>query len=681
MILAALLGCAGSGPVGTTPCEQVSAELGVLACVHDVPDAQTWASVSVPATVIDRDSETKYLFPAAPEAALPTLVVNTNAFSLHRELLAEGWPDLFPALTNEEYAILVTDPELRQYYSGEVFLLLGTGEVTFGFTIWDDPARPETAPDYDATRSIYLDLVERLPAPLTFVPNSSTQRANAALWNADFPIHGSDGVTYEAYTTGTGIGTLRLMSLTELEEASQDADFGYQDVLVLDEAPLDVERVISGSITGTRQGELSHLNVRSAARGTPNCYLSDPHAQLSAWEGQLVRLTCGESRWSVEAASQEEAEAWWAQLRPDPVSIPAIDPDTTALSDLLTLPTDTAGQRSAAVSRYGSKGTNLATLYQRIDREHQLDGFLVPFAWYERFMAENTWTVDLGDGPDERSFAQTVEAWLADPDFLTDGSIRRERLGALQDAMRAGEPDPFLLWALSAKIVSIWGDDTTMVRFRSSSNAEDALTFSGAGLYASQSACVADQIDGDDDGPSLCDPDKDGEESLSEALTDVWASLWSVAAYEERDWYGIDHAAASMAVLVNTRSADEQANIVAFTGSPTADDDRYVVNAQLGELAVVAAESGVFPEKTLLTVSRGSVVAIERVSASSETVGDQVVLSDDQLTQLGEVLAGIEADYPIDGEAPAGAVVLLDTEWKVLSDGRLVVKQVRPFVR
>jgi len=680
VILAALLACGEPDPVGVDPCAEVSQALGVLACMHEVADEEAWETLSIDAAAIDRTRETKYLFPASEAAALPTLVVNTNAFALHRELMAEGWPELFPALTDTEYTTLVTDPELRQYFSGELFSLALTDEAMLGFTIWDDPARIETAPTYDEVRAIYTELAERLPAPLTFVPNSSQQREAAALWNADFPIYGDHGITYEAYTTGEGIGTLRLLSIDELEAASIDADFGYQDILVLDEAPLDVERVISGSITGTRQGELSHLNVRSAARGTPNCYLKDAHTQLAPWEGQRVRLRCGASGWSVEPATEDEAAAWWDAIRPDPVEIPAIDADTTVFADLLEIPTDTDAARAAALARYGAKGANLATLYQRIDAEHQLDGFLIPFAWYERFMEDNTWTVDLGDGPDEHSFSQTVQAWLSDPDFLSDGAVRRARLAALRAAMEDGHPDPILLWVLSAKITAVWGDDTTMVRFRSSSNAEDSLRFSGAGLYESESACVADSLDDDTNGPSRCDPDKDNEETLTEALTEVWASLWSTAAYEERDWYGIDHDAASMAVLVNTRSKDEQANIVAFTGSPTAEDERAVINAQLGELDVVSAQAGIIPEKTLLTIEDGAVIDIERVSASSETTGDEVVLSDAQLDELGTVLGTIEATYPVDETVDDG-VLLLDTEWKVLDSGRLVIKQIRPFTR
>ena len=135
-----------------------------------------------------------------------------------------------------------------------------------------------------------------------------------------------------------------------------------------------------------------------------------------------------------------------------------------------------------------------------------------------------------------------------------------------------------------------------------------------------------------------------------------------------------------MAVLVNTRSKDEQANIVAFTGSPTAEDERAVINAQLGELDVVSAQAGIIPEKTLLTIEDGAVIDIERVSASSETTGDEVVLSDAQLDELGTVLGTIEATYPVDETVDDG-VLLLDTEWKVLDSGRLVIKQIRPFTR
>jgi hypothetical protein len=122
--------------------------------------------------------------------------------------------------------------------------------------------------------------------------------------------------------------------------------------------------------------------------------------------------------------------------------------------------------------------------------------------------------------------------------------------------------------------------------------------------------------------------------------------------------------------------------VVAFSGNPqVAGDDRFLVNAQLGELDVVSVVAGVWPEKDLLTVEAGEVTAIERVRGSTELPEGQWVLDDARLAELGALLAHLAAVYPIDDAVPTTATVLLDTEWKVRSDGSWVVKQVRPFVR
>jgi hypothetical protein len=137
-----------------------------------------------------------------------------------------------------------------------------------------------------------------------------------------------------------------------------------------------------------------------------------------------------------------------------------------------------------------------------------------------------------------------------------------------------------------------------------------------------------------------------------------------------------------MAILVNPRTQNERANIVAFTGNPTSPgDDRYVVDAQAGELDVVLPDPGVFPEESLLTVSDGTVSAIERVQGSSELPAGSWVLDDARLGELGGLLWQIAQVFPVDGVVPPDATVLLDTEWKILPDGSLIVKQVRPFLR
>ncbi|MBM4366779.1 MAG: hypothetical protein FJ102_11235, partial [Deltaproteobacteria bacterium] len=163
------------------------------------------------------------------------------------------------------------------------------------------------------------------------------------------------------------------------------------------------------------------------------------------------------------------------------------------------------------------------------------------------------------------------------------------------------------------------------------------------------------------------------------AIRASWATLWGVTAWEERSWFSIDQSMVAMALLVNPRSNNEQANAICFTGNPTtATDDRYLVQAQPGELEVASAEAGVYPESNLLTVEDGVVVEIDRVSESST---GEIALSDAQLAEFGAELWTINEVFPLDYDVPEGYNVIWDTEWKVLEDGRIIIKQIRPFMR
>ncbi len=696
LCLLLLLACAGAaceqgGPDDSDPpespfvdrCAEAEQLLGQRVCVHDLDSWDTWQQIAVVSPAHDQVALTKYLSPATEQARLPALFMDVNIYSLHYDLLVEGFPGDFSGLAHGEYNDLILRAD-REFVAGSLVQFITEQEPVFGFTVLDDPTDDEATVSYEQTLATWLELSEHLAlGELAFIPTTNNQVAAATAWSGAFPIHGLDtSIDYEVYTRAQGYGTIRLYDLEELEAATEAVEFGLQDLLILDEAPADIERVISGAVTGSRQGELSHLNVRSAARGTPNCYIPNPHETLSKWEGQLVRMECGESALSIEATSLPEAEAFWAALRPAPLDIPEADLSWTQMPDLLSTPTSTASERAESLSRYGSKGANLSALYQVIEPSLQLQGFLVPFYFYDRFMTETSWSVDLGAGKAQHSFAETLAAWLADPAFASDGLSRRDRLASLRAAIRDSQPDPTLIDLLDDRIREVFGGDTVMVRFRSSSNAEDALEFSGAGIYDSTSTCLADERDLDSEGPSHCDPDQQEERSLSRGLLKVWASLWNMEAFEERDWYGIDHARAAMAVLVNTRSKNEQANLVAFSANPTAPgDERMLVNAQIGELDVVSAAPGVVPEKALLDLQDGNVVNIVRVSPSSVVLPGVEVLSDAQLGNLGGQLWSIAQDFPVDAQIPTDRDLLLDTEWKVLEDGRLIIKQVRPFLR
>jgi len=664
-------------------CAEAEQRLGLRVCMHEVADEATWSALSLPVDRIDQVRTGKYLAPARADARLPALVMDVNAHSLHYQFLRTAFPERFPDLTPVSYEKMISDPAEREFFAGSITeYRTATDERVFGYVAWDPQTDLATTLTCDQFQALHASLSEVVTVgSLAAVPTGDLQRQ--VLAGCDVPSYDATAaVDYESYTTAVGFGTVRRYTPAQLVAATQSAAYGFQDILVLQEAPLDIERVISGAVTGGRQAELSHLNVRSAARGTPNCYLRDAHARMAAWDGKLVRLECGQTGLDVRQASPEEAQSWWEQLRPDPVEIPAPDLDWLELSPLHELPTADPDERLLGLRRYGAKGRNLATLYQRIDASLQIPGFLIPFHYYDAHLAAQQWTVDLGDGPETLSIAGVITRLLADPEFRSDPALRQKWLGRVYDAIRDGECDPAMLAELHTMLLTTFGADTVMARFRSSSNAEDAPGFSGAGLYESTNACLADDLDADAIGPSRCDKSEPDERGLCRAAKKVWASLWLVRAFEERDWYGIDHHEVAMGILVDERHGDEKANMVVFTGDPNlVGDGRFLVNAQQGDAEVVSPEPGTWPEETRLTVVAGAVTKIDRVRGSSELPEGQYVLSDMQLQQLGGHMWQIRELFPIDEPAPPDTAVLLDTEWKVRQDDTLLIKQIRPYLR
>jgi len=681
----ALLGC-GTGTdadVATpeTQCSEASARTGSLACLHRLTSEADWQSLSVESDAVDQVRSAKYMLPARKGARLAPLFVDSRVYDLHYVFMAKAFPELFPGLTPQKYLELLFDPAQRELYVGELTeYRLTAGEHRFGFTLAEDPGSPGTS-SCTEVRAVHAELARRLYAPtLAVVPESEAQ--GDWLPSCGLEVIDPRTVKYEAYHRAAGFGTVRRYKTSDLPAAIERADLGFQDILVLDQAPSDIATIVSGSITGTRQGPLSHLAVRSASRGTPNCYLDGAYDFLKDWEGKLVRVECGAIALAIREAALDEATAFWAGLKPEPVSLAQPDGDFSELLELEALDLSTVAARELAERRVGSKGKNLAWLRQNLDLQLTPKGMLVPVSYYLSFLNKNSWQVDLGTGTALHTFAETLDAWLDDPAFIADTRQRNAQLLALAAAFKTGTCDSALMAELAQRIPKVFGAATETVRFRSSSNAEDGAYFNGAGLYDSFSGCLADDLDADEAGPSQCDSKQKVERGVCDALKQVWASLWNPRAYIERAYFGIDQQQVVMGVLLNERSQAELSNLVAFNGNPvSAGDARYVINAQKGELPVVSPVSGVWPEEDLLTLQDGAVTLVERHTASSEVKTGEVVVSDDNLRLLGATLAKLSTIYPFDLTAPEGRELLLDSEWKVMPDGSLRVKQIRPFLK
>ncbi len=653
--------------------------------LEQICTAEEFYSLTVPSRLTVRFG--KYVAPAREEPGLlPVLFQNATLFDLHEEFLSEVFPDRFGDVVSdrETYNQLVGRRQSREYFVGSISMHIEDGAPIYAFSVFAD-----TGFDFreQLTQDEVEDVYTKLSAAfhlgsLAYQPLGQAAREAAATWaGVPFRIFESDGgagFTFEPYTLAVGYGRVRIFNLEEFEAANRSGRFTFQDVVVVDQAPRDIEGVVGGVLTGEVQGELSHIAVRTARRGTPNAFVDGATEKFRELEGELVRLEVTASDYMVDVASIEEAETFWSLRRPKLAADPVVDPDYSVLDSLVEIDTDAA---AAPVSRFGGKAANFARLQSVLTDEltpYREVGFAIPMHHYLEFLRSNTRVVN----GEVVTYEQFLRDLMESPEFVTDSETRFRLLDEFREFTRDhGVVAPELVGALVERIATVFGDTRTMVRFRSSSNVEDQLEFNGAGLYESTSVCAQDTIDVEEREGSHCDPLRSNERTVERALKKVWTSLWTFRAYEERSFFQIPQDLAAMGILVSRTFLDEAANGVAFTGNPAnVDDQRFVIAAQIGEASVVSPQPGELVERNLLEVEDGEVVRIVRSRRSSLVGPDQNVLSDDQLRELGSLMWRIEERFPVDPEGFDPEQVLLDFEFKIEADGSLAIKQVRPFL-
>jgi pyruvate, water dikinase len=289
----------------------------------------------------------------------------------------------------------------------------------------------------------------------------------------------------------------------------------------------------------------------------------------------------------------------------------------------------------------------------------------------------------------------------------------------MRDQIRAGEPSPALRDALGAAVYAAYGEAgvTTRLRFRSSTNAEDLPGVSGAGLYDSRSGCLGDDLDGDAEGPSAClsaedrdylieqltlresefaahperthleDIIRDLEEDLAEeksayrAVRRVWASLWNERAFDDREYYGIDHLGTFMGIAVHPTFVAERLEAVIVTNlEPDAEAPLYRVVSQVGEVGVVGPSDPTAVTE-ILTFRRGDSGEpreVTLVQPSSLVESGESLWSEAALEELAGLLFVVQ-DHFAESVYASIPNLSLDLEVDVTRDGQSVIKQARPY--
>ena len=642
------LGC-GSDP--EWECTATSAEPDYLVQIGCTTDYDALASepinASIPGarsvkTVIDRLDDNSLYFQ------------NSRKYPIHFDfasahLSGDGKP-IVPLLSQFNQT---------EYYSPDRRFLLGALTYYEGPTVWTYEISPYDSATAEMITTAYELLVDNtfIGAELYFHPTSDAVSAEAENLPASVKIITTDelfaDIDYQPLNLGTSMGQLRFVSAAELDTAY----VGFRDIVVLDAVPNDIS-VVMGIITATFQTPLSHINVLSQNRGTPNMGLREAftNPDLLALDGKWVALAVGAFDYTVTEVTQAEADAWWEANKPDPIGVPDLDVSVTDLRDIeaiLDIETDGLGGALAkAIPAFGGKASHYAA-FPHMDSIPYPKAFAIPVYYYRQFMEQNGFDVD-------------IATMLADSAFQNDPATREARLDALRTAMKSAPVDADFEALLLAKLASDYPG--TRVRFRSSTNCEDLDGFTGAGLYTSRSGDPGDPL-----------------YPVLDAIRTVWSSVWYFRAFEERTYRSIEHTAVGMALLVHRSFPDEEANGVAVTANlfdSQGLEPGFYVNVQFGEASVVLPDPNVTSDQFIYHFDMPG-QPIVWLAHSSLIGAGETVLTRAQTYELGVGLKTIHNFFfDLYGGSP-GAFYAMDVEFKF--DGApgeepaLFIKQARPY--
>jgi len=430
-------------------------------------------------------------------------------------------------------------------------------------------------------------------------------------------------------------------SFGRLVLASSATTLSARDIVIFENLPNDLTH-IAGIITEIPQTPLSHINLKARQNNTPNAFISnaseDP--RIAPFIGENVYFEVLPDGFVIRLATQEELDDYFESIRPDVTSYPDRDLTYLSIQPFSSISfTDTNG--------FGGKTTNLAVLNDLMPDKAPF-GFGVPFYFYDEFMKHNGYYTE-------------ASSMMAEEDFQNDPVIREERLKNFRKRIKSESSFP--AWMISAftDLQNAFPPEVTP-RLRSSANAEDSVDFNGAGLYDSFTH-------------------KSHEGHITKSVRQVYASLWNYRAYEEREFYRIDHLTAAMGITVHSNFKNEQSNGVAVARNIFDPSwEGFYVNSQIGEDLVTNPELNSTPEELLAANLAGDdPYEIQYIRFSNQLPAGETVLTKAQVIELVTALKRLNSHFRT-LYRPVPSDFAMEIEFKITEEGNLVIKQARPWV-
>jgi hypothetical protein len=481
------------------------------------------------------------------------------------------------------------------------------------------------------------------------------------------------------YSDGWALGRLKFFSAGDIDAAFGDGRLTDRDILVTDQVPAEIP-LVAGVLTLTPATPNSHVAIQAKGFRIPFAHPSGRalQDQILSMDGREVLLVVSVRDGQCEVRVQDvEGRLTPGEREAILDSKQAPDVEIVPMAPAGTYHLECAGLTPDDIGLVGGKAANFGFLRRSIPDHAPDPAIALTFDLWNELMAQ-----PYGNG----TLAESIAADLGGFSYPPDVPRLRPVLEAIRSRIR--EAADFDAPERSAIIAALDGfDDDRKIRFRSSTNVEDSTVFSGAGLYDSSSGCLADDTDGDEAGPSHCDPGAAKERGVFRAIRKVYASFYNENAFIERLRHRIDESQVGMAVLVHHSFPDaiELANGVATLEIGKPADGPRIVTAQLvsqtGASSITNPNDGFLPEVVqagyhdLPTGTEPSIKQHSDLLGEGESVLDGTA----EYLELLELLDTAARAY--ESWFAAEQILELDFEWKKVAPGTLVIKQIRRIPR
>jgi hypothetical protein len=496
--------------------------------------------------------------------------------------------------------------------------------------------------------------------------------------------------------------------------------------------------VVAGVITTVVQDAGAHVNLKSKERNTPNMVLKDKDqlALLAGLNNKPIKLIVGSEKAEINPLEDAEHDAstalamvqkFYADKMKDKkwIKIKSGKDQEAVLFDSMAEQYSPQELVDKAES-YGGKASKLALLASRLmvgigspiqkDLNYRLSpiGFSIPVDYYFQFVAAN---------PElNKKLTELINKEMAlEGETPPTPKQRMDLVTEIQSLFYQGVVPSNLVQVVrqqSQDLINFVAkaypkSEIKKLKVRSSSNAEDIPQFDGAGLHSSYSANITKlgtanelchiEVSKEDDGVTT--KEEIVPNTLLCAIKGVYASLWNKRAIEERNFARINQQSATMGIAINlgydfrkkTEDIKEIANAVLVT---------IIINAKgvYGYRLSVNTKDNLVTNPTPQTQSeivlatflglrekpQYSYIQFAKPEANKPIL-DKPLLGNDFYNRIIDIARTMEYSYcrQIPKYYPGGQCdwvigdpdkpSSLDMEFKIYSNGEVLIKQVREF--